>query len=110
MERYLTSGAVYSMYDLATNIPCEHFIILANTDAYGGGGIYNFYGISAANIPGASTRKTYSHEFGHLFVGLADEYVGGSEMSDLYFPDVEPWELTCETIVTIYHFTIHHDT
>ena len=74
---------------------------LTISQKYGGGGIYNFYGISAADIPGASTRKTYSHEFGHSFVGLADEYVGGSEMSDLFFPNVEPWEQNITTLTNL---------
>jgi hypothetical protein len=87
--------------DIAANVPYEIIYVLTNSQKYGGGGIYNFYGISAANIPGASTRKTYSHEFGHLFVGLADEYVGGTEMSDIYFPGVEPWEGNITTLTNL---------
>ena len=60
------------MYDLATNIPCEHFIILANTATYGGGGIYNSYTLTTAHHP--SFRPVVVHEFGHSFGGLGDEY------------------------------------
>lgn len=100
-ERYQMFEDYQRVLDIASNVPYEIIYVLTNSQKYGGGGIYNFYGISAANIPGASTRKTYSHEFGHLFVGLADEYVGGSEMSDLYFPDVEPWEGNITTLTNL---------
>lgn len=100
-ERYQMIEDYQSILDVAANVPYEMIYILTNSQKYGGGGIYNFYGISAADIPGASTRKTYSHEFGHSFVGLADEYVGGSEMSDLYFPNVEPWEQNITTLTNL---------
>ncbi len=100
-ERYQMFEDYQQALDIAANVPYEIIYVLTNSQKYGGGGIYNFYGISAANIPGASTRKTYSHEFGHLFVGLADEYVGGTEMSDLYFPNVEPWEGNITTLTNL---------
>lgn len=99
MERYLTSGEVYSMYDLVTNIPCEHFIILANTDTYGGGGIYNSYTLTTAHHP--SFRPVVVHEFGHSFGGLGDEYFyetadNNDEMHSLAH---EPWEPNITTLV-----------
>ena len=100
-ERYQMTEDYQTLLDAASHVPYEIIYILTNSQKYGGGGIYNFYGISAANIPGASTRKTYSHELGHLFAGLADEYVGGTEMSDLYFPDVEPWEPNITTLTNL---------
>ncbi len=100
-ERYQMTEDYQTLLDVAAHVPYEIIYILTNSQKYGGGGIYNFYGISAADIPGASTRKTYSHELGHLFVGLADEYVGGVEMSDLYFSDVEPWEPNITTLTNL---------
>ena len=100
-ERYQMFEDYQRVLDIAANVPYEIIYVLTNSQKYGGGGIYNFYGMSAANIPGPSTRKTYSHEFGHLFVGLADEYVGGTEMSDLYFPGVEPWEANITTLTNL---------
>lgn len=97
-ERYQMIEDYQSILDAASNVPYDVIYVLTNSQKYGGGGIYNFYGISAANIPGAATRKTYSHEFGHLFAGLADEYVGGTEMSDIYFANVEPWEPNITTL------------
>ena len=100
-ERYQMTEDFQTLLDVAAHVPYDIIYILTNSSKYGGGGIYNFYGISAADIPGASTRKTYSHELGHLFVGLADEYVGGVEMSDLYFTDVEPWEPNITTLTNL---------
>ena len=99
MDRYLTSSNVYAMYDLATNIPCEHFIILANTDTYGGGGIYNSYTLTTAHHP--AFRPVVVHEFGHSFGGLGDEYFylttdNNDEMHSLKH---EPWEPNITTLV-----------
>lgn len=101
IERYQMLEDYQRLLDIAANVPYDVIYVLTNSAKYGGGGIYNFYGISAANISGASTRKTYSHEFGHLFAGLADEYVGGTNMSDLYFPNVEPWEPNITTLTNL---------
>lgn len=98
-ERYQTTEQHQKVLDIAANVPYEIIYILSNSQKYGGGGIYNFYGISAANIPGVRTRKTISHEFGHLFVGLGDEYIeAGNSMSDFYFTNVEPYEPNLTTL------------
>ena len=99
MERYLTSGEVYAMYDLATNIPCEHFIILANTATYGGGGIYNSYTLTTAHHP--SFRPVVVHEFGHSFGGLGDEYFYDSadNNDEMHSLAHEPWEPNITTLV-----------
>ena len=64
---------------------------------YGGGAIYNHYGISiSGNLHAA---KVYVHEFGHLFLGLGDEYVEvGSSYNDMYPTNVEPWEANLTTL------------
>lgn len=72
--------------------------MLSNTQKYGGGGIFNFYGISAAHHP-TRTGKIYVHEFGHLLLGLGDEYVGTTSYDDMYARDVEPWEANLTTLV-----------
>jgi hypothetical protein len=100
-ERYQMIEDYQTLLDAASNVPYDMIYVLTNSEKYGGGGIYNFYGISAANIPGVATRKTYSHELGHLFVGLGDEYVGGTEMSDIYFANVEPWEPNITTLTDL---------
>ncbi len=99
MDRYLTSGNVYSMYDLATNIPCEHFIILANTDTYGGGGIYNSYTLTTTHH--RDFRPVVVHEFGHSFAGLGDEYfyLSTDNNDEMHSLQHEPWEPNITTLV-----------
>ena len=99
MARYLTSGKVYSMYDLATNIPCEHFVILANTDTYGGGGIYNSYTLTTAHHK--DFRPVVVHEFGHSFAGLGDEYFydNADDNDNMHSLKHEPWEPNITTMV-----------
>lgn len=101
-ERYLMVKDFQGIRDVAGNAPYDYIYILANTDKYGGGAVYNFYGISAAHHVD-ETGKIYAHEFGHLFAGLADEYVGGVEYSEFYPTDVEPWEPNLTTLV---HFDL----
>lgn len=99
MARYLTSGNVYDMYDLVTNIPCEHFIILANTGNYGGGGIYNSYTLTTAHHK--DFRPVVVHEFGHSFAGLGDEYFYDNDLDNdnMHSLKHEPWEPNITTLV-----------
>lgn len=99
MARYLTSANVYDMYDLVTNIPCEHFIILANTGNYGGGGIYNSYTLTTAHHK--DFRPVVVHEFGHSFAGLGDEYFydNDDDNDNMHSLKHEPWEPNITTLV-----------
>ena len=97
-ERYQMVEDFQQLRDLASNVPYEYIYVLSNTQKYGGGGIYNFYGISTANHP-VSTGKIYVHEFGHLLLGLGDEYVEDTSFSEMYPLDVEPWEANLTTLV-----------
>lgn len=97
-DRYLTTGSIFAMNDLLAGIPYEHIIVLANTDEYGGGGIYNDYTLTAARHK--HFRPVVVHEFGHSFGGLADEYFYEDDvMTDTYPLDVEPWEPNITTLV-----------
>ena len=49
--------------DMAASVPYDVIYVLTNTDKYGGGGIYNFYGISSAQQT-SSTGKVYIRGFG----------------------------------------------
>ena len=97
-ERYIMTYDHKSLRDLAGNVPYDFIYIIANTQKYGGGAIYNHYGISInGNLHAA---KVYVHEFGHLFAGLGDEYVEiGSSYNDMYPKGVEPWEPNLTTLV-----------
>lgn len=99
-ERYLTTEKLFKVHDCLTGLPYEHIIILANTDVYGGGGIYNSYTLTTAHH--AMFRPVVVHEFGHSFGALADEYSTDSYDDPYYFPDVEPWE---ENVTTLADFS-----
>lgn len=96
-ERYLTTTNIFDIHDLLTGLPYEHLIILANTDTYGGGGIYNSYTLTTAHHK--YFHPVVVHEFGHSFGALADEYAYAGEEDPYYFSDVEPWEQNITTKV-----------
>lgn len=98
-DRYLTSENVHDIHDCLTGIPYEHIIILANTDTYGGGGIYNSYTLTTVHH--SSFRPVVVHEFGHSFGGLADEYFYkfADALDSSYDIGVEPWEPNLTTLV-----------
>jgi hypothetical protein len=99
-ERYQMTEDFHRLRDQAGHVPYELIYILSNTDKYGGGGIYNFYGISSAGDAAPSRAGVYIHEFGHLLLGLGDEYVGGVSYDEesMYPLDREPWEVNITTL------------
>lgn len=99
MDRYLTTLRIKNLHNRLAGIPYEHIIILANTDTYGGGGIYNSYTLTTAHHP--AFAPVVVHEFGHSFAGLADEYYYDDQFVEYYYPDCEPWE---QNITTLYDF------
>lgn len=95
-ERYLTTLHLKQLHNLLAGVPYEHIIILANTEQYGGGGIYNSYTLTAAHH--ALYRPVVVHEFGHSFGGLADEYYYDDQYETMYPSDTEPWEQNITTL------------
>ena len=100
MDRYLTTLRIKKMHDQLSGIPYEHIIILANTDTYGGGGIFNSYTLTTAGHP--AFKPVVVHEFGHSFGGLADEYYYDDQFVEYYYPESEPWE---QNITTMHDFS-----
>ena len=98
-DRYLTTSCVWKMHDALCGVPYEHLVILANTDTYGGGGIYNSYTLTTALHK--DFKPVVVHEFGHSFAGLADEYYYDDQFVEYYYPESEPWE---QNITTLYDF------
>lgn len=98
-DRYLTTSALFKMADLLTGIPYEHIIVLANTDTYGGGGIYNSYTLTTAHHP--YFAPVVVHEFGHSFGGLADEYFYSTPdiASNPLVDTNEPWQQNITNLV-----------
>ena len=97
-ERYCMSTDNRDIRNLAGQVPYDQIYILVNTEKYGGGGIYNFY-CSSASSNGFSS-DVISHEFGHGFAGLADEYYNDETGYDhMYNLVLEPWEPNITTLV-----------
>lgn len=98
-DRYLMTEKVFQLHHAIGATPCDHIIIMANTDKYGGGGIYNFYAMSTLN---AMAQMILPHELGHSIGGLADEYVD----PDLSYGDLHPLQLEPvePNITSLVHF------
>ena len=100
-ERYLTTNSMKAIADAASAVPYDQVYILVNTSIYGGGAFYNHLNLASADNELA--EKVYIHEFGHGFVGLADEYYYDWDptFQETYDPKIEPWE---ENITTLVNF------
>ncbi len=98
IDRYLTTFDLKALHDIAANVPYDQIFVLINTDRYGGGGFYNYY--TSCSSDHLLTYEVSSHEFGHGFVGLGDEYYS-SEVAyeDFYNLEIEPWEPNLTTLV-----------
>lgn len=96
-DRYLTTLRLRQLHDKLAGVPYEHIIILANTDVYGGGGIFNSYTLTTAHH--RDFAPVVVHEFGHSFGGLADEYYYDDQYEQYYNPETEPWEPNLTTLV-----------
>lgn len=99
MSRLLGVPKLSKVNDLLAHTDYEHILILANTDTYGGCGVYNSYAISPAH--NAQSLPVVIHEFGHSFGGLGDEYFYDDSYTQYYYPDVEPWN---ENLTTLFDF------
>jgi len=98
-DRYLTTTNIKAIHNALVGIPYQHIIILANTDVYGGGGIFNSYTLTTTGH--AAFAPVVVHEFGHSFAGLADEYYyeEGGVLDETYPLNIEPWEPNITTLV-----------
>jgi len=97
-DRYLTAPCFVTIRNKVWNVPCDILYVIVNSDKYGGGGIYNYYGISTAD--NTVSEAVFVHELGHLFVGLADEYFNSEvAYNDFYNLNLEPWKLNITTLI-----------
>ncbi len=99
LDRYLTTSDMKSIKDAVWNVPCDAVFLLINTDTYGGGGIYNSYACGTAD--NARTPDVFTHEFGHSFAGLGDEYFESTVAYDdnYYNLSMELWEPNITTLI-----------
>ncbi len=97
-ERYLTTQDIETVRNTAAYVPYDQIYILVNTGKYGGGGIYNYYNLCSAD--NEYSGRVFTHEFGHAFAALADEYQYGYEKAeDIYDMSVEPWQVNITNLV-----------
>jgi hypothetical protein len=97
--RYLTTADFKTVRTVAASAPYDQVVILVNHPRYGGGGIYNFYAIST--VDDLNSGFVFTHEFGHSFAGLGDEYsYEGSTSEDVYDLTKEPWEPNITSLVS----------
>lgn len=89
-ERYLMTEDYQKVCDIASNAAYDQIYILANSEKYGGGAIYNFYSLTVTNDP--KFKEIFIHELGHGLAALADEYGYDDTFGDIYPQGVEPWE------------------
>ena len=98
VDRYLTTQDIRSVNDYAAAAPHDQILVLINSPRYGGGGVYNYY--SAVTSDHKFTPQVFTHEFGHGFAGLADEYYSSEVAYEEFYPlAVEPWEPNITTMV-----------
>jgi len=84
--------------DVAALVPYDQIYILVNSTKYGGGGIYNFYNLCVSDH--SYSREVFTHEFGHAFAALADEYAyDETPPEELYDLTVEPWQANITTLI-----------
>jgi len=97
-ERYLTTLDIKSVRDIAACAPYDQIIILVNTSKYGGGGIYNYYNLCSSD--NMYSKQVFTHEFGHGFGALADEYEYGADSAEaIYDMSVELWQPNITNLV-----------
>ncbi len=97
-ERYLMVEDYFNLADVAAAAPYDQIYVLVNSKKYGGGAIYNFYSVVAAQ--NEKSELVFVHEFGHGLAGLADEYYTSDVSYENYYDlTVEPWEKNITTLV-----------
>jgi len=91
IPRYMLTFSNRALRDAAGGVPYDMIIIIANTKRYGGGGIYRQYSVGCSD--NEFDGYVFTHEFGHAFAGLGDEYYSSEvAYNDIYPRGMEPWE------------------
>lgn len=91
IPRYMLTFSNKAMRDAASLVPYDIVMIVVNSKRYGGGGIYNLYSVGCSD--NEFDGYIFTHEFGHAFAGLGDEYYSSEvAYNDIYPKGMEPWE------------------
>jgi len=98
LERYVMTYDNKTLRNVASNAPYDQIYVLVNSDKYGGGSIYNHYSMSVTG--NQYFEFIVTHEFGHGFASLADEYYTSDVAYQDFYPlDVEPTDPNLTTLV-----------
>ena len=98
LERYVMTYDNKTLRNVASNAPYDQIYVLVNSDKYGGGSIYNHYSMSVTG--NKYFEFIVTHEFGHGFASLADEYYTSDVAYQDFYPlDVEPTDPNLTTLV-----------
>lgn len=98
LDRYLMTRDNKILRHVASNAPYDQIFILVNTKKYGGGAIYNHYSVCVSD--NNFSEYIFTHEFGHGFAGLGDEYYTSDVAYNEFYPlDVEPLDPNLTTLV-----------
>lgn len=98
LDRYLMTSDNKTLRNIASNVPYDQIYILVNTDKYGGGAIYNHYAVCVSD--NIYSEYIFTHEFGHSFAFLADEYYNSEVAYDNFYRyDIEPLEPNITTLI-----------
>lgn len=88
-ERALADGDHYAVREVASAVPYDFLLVLANARRYGGSAYFG--GPTVVAIDSAAARYLVIHEFAHAIGGLADEYYVPAAGGPSYGGNVEPW-------------------
>jgi hypothetical protein len=88
-ERTLGAGNHTAVREVASAVPYDFMLILANARRYGGSAYLG--GPAVVAIDSAAARYLVIHEFAHVIGGLADEYYIPAAGGPAHAGTVEPW-------------------
>jgi hypothetical protein len=107
LPRYLLIDDNKSLRDMASSAPYDSVIVIANSERYGGGGIYNDY--TMTTVDHQRSEEVFMHEFGHGFGNLADEYFASTvSYNEFYPPGIEPHEPNITALLDPGHIKWSH--
>ena len=89
-ERTLVAKDNRAVREIASAVPYDFLLILANARRYGGSAYFG--GPAVVAIDSAAARYLVIHEFAHAMAGLADEYYIPVADGPSYRGNIEPWQ------------------
>jgi hypothetical protein len=89
-EHILVAKDNRAVREIASTVPYDFLLILANARRYGGSAYFG--GPAVVSIDSARARYLVIHEFAHILAGLADEYYVPGSDGPAYRGNTEPWQ------------------